>query len=176
MKVPSTFLAIAAFTAACGPSAGAPEPGFFAAQWLGADQGAGRLAANATWCARDSILEILAREGDRGIGLAVHMPTASPDTGRFVLVHPESDAVPRPGASAGWRFLAIDALHAFVSRNGELELTEVGDGTLSGRLTVLLVARSGPDTVSVQGTFHQVPIETAPTPCGLAPRTPVEVF
>lgn len=176
MKFTALLIALIGLVVACGPSAGAPEPGYLVARWVGADQGSGRMVANATWCARDSTVEFLAREGDRGVGVAVHLAAASPDTGRFLFVHPESDAVPRPGATAGWRFLAIDALHAFVSRNGELVVTAVGDGTLSGQLTLLLTARSGPDTVSVRGTFDRVPLEPAPTPCGLAPRTPAEVF
>lgn len=162
--------------AGCQRASSAPQAGQLVATWDGVERGTGRMTANATWCARDSILEFLARTGDRGVGVALHLAAASPAPGRFDFVHPEQETVSRPAATGAWRFVTTDALYAFVSRSGEIELTEVADGRMSGRLTLSLVARSGPDTILVQGRFLQVPIDSASSPCGAAPRTPAEVF
>lgn len=171
---PAVFLVL--LLPACQPSSSAPLPGHLVATWDGADRGGGRMTASATWCARDSILEFLAREGDRGVGVALHLASAAPAPGRFGFVHPETEAPPRPAATGAWRFMTDDALHAYVSRSGEMEVTEVGDSIMSGRLTLRLVARAGPDTILVQGSFADVPLAPARTPCGIAPRTPAEIF
>lgn len=169
-------LSLAATVAACASAAGdAPEGGTFSATWDGRDRGSGRLVASALYCPRDSTLEILAHSGDRGVGVALHLDSAAPGVGTFSLVHPETEFVPRPGATGAYRFLTIEALHPYVSRNGQVELTEVGPDWVSGTIEMTLTAQSGPDTVVVRGTFARVPMDSTRTPCGIAPRQPMEI-
>lgn len=171
LAVPLLILA----TAACGRAPTGPVPGQLSATWAGRDQGSGRLEASAILCARDSTLEIIAHQGDRGIGVALHLAAAAPAPGEFQLVHPETPFITRPAGTGAYRFLTVEALHPYVSRNGVVELTEVGPGWVTGTVQMTLSAESGPDTVVVRGTFSQVPVDSTVTPCGLAPPTPVEI-
>lgn len=162
---------------ACGTGAGAaPAGGMLTATWEGRDRGSGRLEASALYCPRDSTLQILAHQGDRGIGVALHLAAAGPAVGSFAIVHPESESIPRPAATGAYRFLTVEALHPYVSRDGQVELTEVGPGGVSGTVAMTLVAQSGPDTVAIRGSFDRVAVDSTRTPCGLAPPRPVEVF
>ena len=170
-------LAIVLLAAACGAGGSAsPEAGVLVATWSGQDTGSGRLEAQALLCPRDSTLQIVSHLGDRGIGVALHLASAVPDTGTFGFVHPETQFIVRPAATGAYRFLTVQALYPYVSRNGELNLTEVGPGWVSGSLEMTLVAQSGPDTVVVRGTFARLPLDSTRTPCGLAPPKPVEIF
>lgn len=153
-----------------------PGNGQLLARWSGQDNGTGPLVAQAAYCARDSVLELLAHAGDRGVGLAFHLAQGGIQPGQFTVLHPETVEMPRPAAAGAWRFLGIDQVHAFVSRNGEAELTAVDAEGISGRVTMTLVARFGPDTVVVSGSFRAVPVDSSLAPCGLVPRTPAEIF
>ena len=162
---------------ACGRGGTAsPQPGLLQATWSGRDVGSGSLEATALYCPRDSTLQIVSHAGDRGIGVALHLASAVPDTGTFGFVHPETQFIVRPAATGAYRFLTIEALHPYVSRNGEFRLTEIGPDWISGSVEMTLVAQSGPDTVVVRGSFVQVPLDSSITPCGLAPPKPAEIF
>ena len=167
------FLALAV---GCRSSAGRPDAGQLTAEWSGAATGSARLAASATWCARDSILEILARAGDTGVGIAVHYRGTEPITGSFGLINPAQDVARRPAATGALRFTTPDALHAYLTRGGEVEITAVDEARVTGRMTLQLSSRVGVDTLVLVGSFRDVPVDSARTPCGLAPRTPSEVF
>jgi len=107
--------------------------------------------------------------------MAIHLASATPGPGQFTFVHPETQFITRPSATGAYRFLTVEALHPYISRDGQVELTEVGPGWVSGSLVMTLSAQSGPDTVVVRGRFSQVPMDTTVTPCGLAPLTPLEI-
>lgn len=160
----------------CRSSSSGPDAGQLTAEWAGADTGSVRLTASAAWCARDSILEILAREGDTGVGIAVYYDGTGPVPGSFGLGHPAQDVARRPSASGALRFTTPDALHAYLTRSGEVEITAVDEARVTGRMTFRLTSRVGPDTLLLVGSFREVPVDSARTPCGLAPPTPAEVF
>ena len=165
-----------AFSVGCRSLSGGPDAGQLTAEWAGAATGAARLTASATWCARDSILEILAREGDTGVGIAVHYGGTGPVTGSFGLSHPAQDMARRPAATGALRFTTPEALHAYLTRSGEVEITAVDEARVTGRMTFRLSSRIGADTLVLVGSFRDVPVDSARTPCGLAPPTPSEVF
>lgn len=172
----STAPFLIVLAAACSTPATGPAPGELAASWSGRDQGSGRLAATAILCPRDSTLQIISHLGDRGIGVAIHLAAAAPAPGQFQMVHPETPFMTRPVATGAYRFLTVEALHPYVSRTGVVDLTELGPGWVSGTLQMTLSAESGPDTVVVRGSFHQVPMDSTVTPCGLAaPPIPIEM-
>lgn len=163
-------------TVACGRAPTGTVPGELSAVWAGRDQGSGRLEASAILCPRDSTLQIIAHQDDRGIGVALHLAAAVPTPGEFQLVHPETPFITRPAGTGAYRFLTVEALHPYVSRDGQVELTEVGPGWVSGTVAMTLVAQSGADTVAIRGSFDRVPVDSTRTPCGLAPPRPVEIF
>ncbi|MDP9144913.1 MAG: hypothetical protein M3N43_09520 [Actinomycetota bacterium] len=165
-----------AFSVGCRSSAGEPDVGQLTAEWAGAATGSVRLTATATWCAGDAILEILAREGDTGVGMAVHYGGSGPITGSFGLIHPAQGVAQRPAATGALRFTTTDALHAYLTRSGEVEITAVDQARVTGRMTFRLASRVGSDTLFLVGSFRDVPVDSARTPCGLAPPTPAEVF
>jgi hypothetical protein len=176
MSLAHLGLLVLACSVGCRSSSGRPDVGQLAAEWAGADTGSVRLTASAAWCARDSILEILARQGDYGVGIAVYYDGSRPVTGSFSLSHPAQDMARRPAASGALRFTTPDALHAYLTRSGEVEITAVDEAQVTGRMTFRLTSRIGADTLLLVGSFREVPVDSARTPCGLAAPTPAEVF
>ncbi len=165
-----------ALSIGCRSPAGEPAAGQLTAEWAGAATGSARLTASATWCARDSILEILAHGGDTGVGIAVHYGGAGPIAGSFGLIHPAQGVAQRPVATGALRFTTPDALHASLTRSGEVEITAVDESRVTGRMTFQLAARVGADTLRLVGSFRDVPVDSARTPCGVAAPVPAEVF
>jgi len=160
---------------ACGPKSDVLPAGQMTATWVGADRGTDRMEAQATLCARDSIIEIFGYRADRGTGVAIHLASATPSPGRFVMLNPNLETIPRPAATGAFRTLVPEGVKGFVTRDGELELTEVVAEGVSGRFTLRMVALSGSDTVALTGAFHRVRVDPAPTPCGRAARTRLEM-
>jgi hypothetical protein len=176
MLLPRAAFVLSALLAACQAGEPIPSTGVLSASWTGREAGSAQMEASAILCPRDSTLQILAHVGDRGIGVALYLTGGAPATGTFPLVNPETEFMGRPGATGAFRFLTVEALHAHVSRDGEVELTDVGPTGVSGRVTMNTMSRDGPDSARVVGTFSRVPVDSTVAPCGVAPRTPVEVF
>lgn len=162
--------------AACTRSAAGPVAGELVASWSGSDRGNDRMPAQASLCATDSLVELLAYRDDRAVGLAFHLAGAEPTPAQFAVVNPQLDEIPRPAATGAFRIVPPQGLQGFVSRDGSVDLAEVGPEGLSGRFTLRMVALSGTDTVAMSGTFRGVRLDPAPTPCGRAPRAPVELL
>jgi len=175
MQTWTALLLIVVALGACGPKADVLPPGQMTVTWAGVDRGTDRMEARASLCATDSIVEVFGYRADRGVGLAIHLSSATPLPGRLVMLNPNLEAIPRPAVTGAFRFLAVEGVKGFVSREGELELTEVGPEGLSGQFTMRLVALSGPDTLALSGAFHRVRLDPATTPCGVAARTRLEM-
>ena len=170
----------ALLAAACGTSGSrvatqeAPVPGRLELSWKDS-AGPVRFAVPATgsWCARDSLVEILGSRNDSAIGIVLLAGDSSLSglgTGP-VSVMPAKVFIPwRPRAIAALRMTGVDVIRQYESTSGQVELTAARDSTLSGRVDLHLVASAGTDSLRITGEFRTVRITRAQLPCGRADK------
>ena len=164
------LLAAVAVLSGCNRAPAGPRPGEMITSWDGVYRGTIRMEAQATFCARDSVVEIFGYRADTGAGLALYIDSTAPRVGLLAVLSPLLGALPRPVATGAFRILVPDALRSFTSRGGSVEITEAGPEGVSGQFLLQLVASSGADTLAVRGVFHRVTLAPADTPCGSVPR------
>jgi hypothetical protein len=152
------------------PPAPADAVGILHASWTDSSRTADwRGAALASWCARDTMLELIGVRNDSSVGIALFLP----DT-----LAPQSFPVFQSGVFAPWRPQATAALRLFVggeivgyeSTWGQVALTGVSAEGLSGTLD-LRVRRTqgeGSDSLHLTGGFERVPLQPADSSCGRA--------
>jgi hypothetical protein len=169
---------LALLSAACraggGPTQDAPGSGRFDLTW---NDSTGpvhfAVPAAGSFCARDSLVEILGSRNDSAIGIVLltgdsTLSGLGPGT---LSVMPAKVFIPwRPRAIAALRMTGVSAIEQFESSTGQVELTAAADSSLSGRVDLHMVASSGPDTLRITGEFQGIRITRAPFPCGRADK------
>jgi hypothetical protein len=124
------------------------------------------------WCARDTLLEILAVRNDSGVGLALYAQDSVRAEG-YPVMRPGIFAPWRPQATASVRLLSSNALRGFESTGGQVTVTSSGGSgdtqQVSGRFDFLVqLTTGGQDTLRLSGEFYQLPIVSEPASCGRA--------
>ena len=125
--------------------------------------------ASGSWCARDSLVEILGSRNDSAIGvvlLAGDSTLTGLAAGTFSVM-PAKVFIPwRPRAIAALRMTGDSVIAQYESVTGQVNLTATGDSSLSGRVDLHMVASVGTDSIRITGEFRAVRIGRAPFPCG----------
>ena len=154
---------------ACRAASGRPPAdGTLQASWRDS-AGAAQVTAPAEghWCARDSVLEIIAVRNDSAIGVAL-FASDSLRTGGFPVFQAGVFAPWRPQATAAMRLLTASDLRGYVSSWGRVELTQVAGDRVSGTLDLHLKHSSGTDSLHLTGRFTRVPVRLGSVFCGRA--------
>jgi hypothetical protein len=129
--------------------------------------------ATGSWCARDSLVEILGSRNDTAIGvvlLAGDSALTGLTLGSFSVM-PAKVFIPwRPRAIAGLRMTGDSVIAQFESSTGRVDLTANSDSSLYGRVDLHMVASVGTDSIRITGEFRAVRIGRAPVPCGRADK------
>lgn len=158
-----------ALLAACKkPAATAPADdavGVISVQWAGAVRGKFNVRGSSRWCATDSLLEVSAIRGDSGFGMALIEPD-SIRPGQHPVVAPSVPVPWRPMAIAALRWVTDTAVKGFEANSGNISVTEVQGGSVSGTIDVRLKQTDTDDTIRLTGRFTKIPIEGAVSPCG----------
>ena len=136
-------------------------------QWTGADTGRFSTTAEARWCARDTLLEVVAARNDTAVGLSL-IAQDSLRAGGYPVSHSDVYAPWRPRADAAVRWLDSTNLRHFGGARGQVTITEGGARRVSGTLDIGLRASSGRDSIHLTGSFSGVAIAAASTFCGRA--------
>jgi hypothetical protein len=140
-------------------------PGTLAVQWRGKHRGAAVLPARVNWCpvTRTGVLEAIA--GDTGIAVVLYEVNALSRGPHTVVTPGGAAAVPRPGASVVMRWPKDSSvLLAFTSQSGLIDV-RTAPKLVSGTLSIRLRASSGIDTLTMQGSFTDVPVAAMAVGC-----------
>jgi hypothetical protein len=160
-RLPLAFLVF--LVPSCRTDAGTAEDrsrGSFHASWVGHDTGKLDARPRAVFCQEGNRLELMAVQGDAGIGLAIY-PDSEVHTGTYDGFDPEADTVPRPGVAGAARWFTEREIPAYQSDWGTLELTSVG-ATLAGSFALHMHRPTGEgDSIMLNGRFSGV----IPGPC-----------
>lgn len=161
-------LALAAAASGCArqSSPDSPDPGELVAIWEGREPGRMRVAAEALYCARDSVIELLAFDNDRAVALAFYLDGEAITTGEVPVMPPAGDSLRRPSVAGAFRAMQRDILGGYQAREGQVEIVHVGTDLLTGRYSLLLTERSTMDPLPLRGAFREVPVRPAAEPCG----------
>jgi len=141
--------------------------GDLSVQWTGSHTGRFSAPAEAHWCIRDSLLDVVATRNDTAIGLSL-IAVDSLRTGGYPVFHTEVYTPWRPQAGVAMRWLDSTELRHFGGARGQVTVSEGGSRRVSGTLEVGLGAASGRDTLHLTGSFRGVPIAPARPACGRA--------
>ena len=136
-------------------------------QWTGSDTGRFSATAEARWCARDTLLEVVAARNDTAIGLSL-IAQDSLRTGGYPVLPTDSHTPWRPQAGAAIRWLDSTDLRHFGGARGQVTVTGGGSRRASGTLDLTLRASSGQDSLHLTGSFSGVAIAPASPLCGRA--------
>jgi hypothetical protein len=155
---------------ACRPGAASPPSGGeMAASWTGSTHGAFRAPATALWCARDTLLELIAVRNDTAVGFAL-FSRDSLHAGIYPMVSAKVAVAFRPRANAAARWLDQVELKGYEGSSGKVTLSRPGASVLSGTFEVGLHRTESPDTLVLKGSFARVPVGKAIEACGRANR------
>ena len=127
--------------------------------------------AEGRWCARDSMLEILAARNDSAVGIALYARDSLRVEGYPVFLA-GLFAPWRPQATAALRLLTPNEIRNFASSWGQVILTEAAGGRVTGTFDLHLKRPTAPDSVQVTGRFALVAIRPASPSCGRANKPP----
>lgn len=141
------------------------EPGMLAVQWRGKHRGDVVMPARVNWCPvnRTGVLEAIS--GDTGVAVVIYEENVL-TRGPHPAVMPGISAIlPRPGASVVMRWPKDSTvLLAFSSQSGLIDLRPAPK-SMSGTLAVRLRAASGGDTLTLTGSFTDVPVVAMAVGC-----------
>lgn len=148
--------------------AGAPLSGTLDVRWKDST-GTARLSApaEARWCARDSMLELVASRNDTAMGVALYARDSLRAEG-YPVFQAGTFAPWRPQAAAGLRLLTPASLLGYESTWGRVVVTAISAAGISGTLDLHLKYVSGPDSLHLTGSFTGVAVQQARPPCGRA--------
>ncbi|MEZ4585123.1 MAG: hypothetical protein R2909_01825 [Gemmatimonadales bacterium] len=161
--------AIAAAVAACGEPAtvASDEGGSVSITWDGQYRGHLEGPATATWCAVDSMLQVLAIKEDTAVGFALY----APDTlrvGQHPVLSPQIKVDWRPLAAAAMRWLSPTELVGFEGVSGVVSVTAVDSTGVSGTFDIGYRVPAGSDTIRATGSFDRLVVTPARGSCGRA--------
>lgn len=142
------------------------EAGQLAISWRGRYRGEVTLPAKLNWCPVTRTGVLTAISADTGVAVVLY-EVDSLSKGPHAAVLPSvTPVLPRPGASVAMRWPRDSAtLAAFASQSGLVEVRTAGklvSGTLRG---VKLKAATGFDTLTVDGSFTDVPVTAMALGC-----------
>ena len=156
--------------AACRSGAGSPpSDGELGSRWAGGSPGQFRAPATALWCARDTLLELLAVRNDTAVGFAL-LPKDTLAAGVYSIFASQVFIAFRPQANAAVRWLDQTELKGFEGASGVVTLSESGAAGVSGAFEVALHRTGTPDSLKLTGSFVRVPVGKAIEACGRANR------
>jgi hypothetical protein len=147
------------------PATAQADPGTLSVNWRGAFRGATVLPARLNWCPvnRTGVLEAIS--GDTGVAVVVYEENALTRGPHAAVMPGVSSVLPRPGASVVMRWPRdSSALLSFTSQSGLVELRPVGT-LVSGTLSIRMRATSGSDTLTLAGSFTDVPVTAMAVGC-----------
>ncbi len=144
-----------------------PSSGMLAVAWTGSAAGRFSAPAEARWCPRDTLVEIIAVRSDTAFGVTL-APVDTVRPGAYVVL-PALRFVPaRPQAGAALRWLAETVIMPFEPITGTVTVTEGGTRRISGTIDVHLRRPGASDSVHVTGGFSRLALAPATGPCGRA--------
>jgi hypothetical protein len=153
----------------CSRGGAAPTPGAgeMVVQWTGRASGNLKARATARWCPSDTLLEVVAVQGDTSVALAL---IAQDSAGAGDYPVPETrDFMPgRPQARVALRLLKEFELEGYEASGGRVTVTRGGPRVVSGRFDVRLKPVVGADSLRLTGAFERVPVTAAAGVCGRA--------
>ena len=152
--------------AGCRAPGGSPG-GELTLTWSGASTGRVVAAAEASWCARDTLLELIAVRNDTAVGLVL-LPKDSLGPGIYSVFSTTVFIPFRPQANIAFRYLEPTELKGYEGLSGRVTLSETARGKLSGELDASLKLSWGTDTVRLVASFRDVPVAPALASCGRA--------
>lgn len=150
-------------------AASPPSGGELGARWSGSSSGSFRASATARWCARDTLLELLAVRNDTAVGFAL-LPKDTIGPGVYSVFPSQVFIAFRPQANAAVRWLDDVELKGFQGVSGVVTLQASGASGVSGTFEVRLRHLDKPDTLALSGSFASVPVGQAIDACGRANR------
>jgi hypothetical protein len=168
--MPRAFTLVLLLGAGCrraAPAPGGSDQGVLTVQWTGSATGRFSTAAEARWCVRDTLLEVVAARSDTAIGLSL-IAQDSLRTGGYPVFHADVYAPWRPQAGVALRWLDSADLRHFGGARGQVTLTEGGSRRVSGTLDLMLNAPPGRDTLHLTGSFTGLAVTPASGACGRA--------
>ena len=139
--------------------------------WTGASAGQVAAAAEASWCARDTLLELIAVRNDTAVGFAL-LPKDSLGPGTYSVFSTTVFIPFRPQANLAFRYLDSSELKGYEGLSGSVTLSETAGGKVSGELEASLKLQAGTDTLRLVGRFRDVPVAPALASCGRANKPP----
>lgn len=152
---------------ACGaepPLEVAEGGGTFTVEWMGEDTGSFEAPARAEWCEEGRLLEIVSLLGDTGVALVLY-PRDSLVADSLPVYDPSLGPPGRPAAGVALRVFGRVSIYAGQSRSGWLALEKAGRNSVSGRFEAELRGVREPVDATVRGSFRNVPVGPATTPC-----------
>ena len=144
----------------------AVRPGEIYVEWRGSQRGRFLGPATTTHCAETGLVEVIAAQGDTGVGLVLYPA----DSGRiaatsYPVVEGRTMIEPRPGVGLALRWFDVMAMHAFDGLSGSLEISAVTPAGITGVIDARLQSVDSPDTLVLRGHFREVPVRRAPPGC-----------
>jgi hypothetical protein len=160
-------LLVAAALAGCGAEPAlevADGGGTFTIDWMGQDTGRFEAPARAEWCEEGRMLEIVSLVGDTGAALALY-PRDSLVADSMPVYDPSLGPPGRPAAGVALRVFGQVSVYAGQSRSGWLALEKADRNSVTGHFEAELRGVREPVDATVRGSFRNVPVRPAATPC-----------
>lgn len=161
-------LAALVFALACrgGETTG---PGRIEVTWTGADTGQLSVPGTARWCGNDSLVEITGFSGDSGVALAVFPSDTAVRPGVFPITLPLASRS-RPTARVAIRWPGETLTEGYYGLSGTVT---VDSGTsLTGSLEATLKSVNDGNSISMSGSFREIPIQPGSAESCAAPVSP----
>lgn len=127
--------------------------------------------AEARWCIRDTLLEILAVSHDTAVGIALFVKD-SLRVEALPVFRAELFAPWRPQATAAVRVAVPTAVRGYQSMWGRVEVTQRSNNRVSGTVDLHVKLSSGPDSLHLTGRFAGLEVLPAAAWCGRASKPP----
>jgi hypothetical protein len=134
--------------------------GKLSASWIGSDTGKLTAPPRAVFCREGSRLELLALNGDAGLGLAIY-PVSEVAAGAYDGFEPGADSIRRPGVTAAVRWFTEKEVEAYQSDWGSLALTRDGPRIAGNFALHMRKVGEAEDSILLNGRFSGV----TPGPC-----------
>jgi hypothetical protein len=145
------------------------QAGVVSVEWNGFVRGSFAATASGSWCARDSLLEVLAVRGDSGFGFALAV-TDSVRVGKHPATAPSVVVDWRPLAVAGLRWATDTAVRGYEAQSGTIEVTDVSGGRVTGTIDLRLKQIDTIDTIRLSGSFKRIAVAPSRGSCGRVQR------
>ena len=171
----SLLVLLAVLSLGCNATAArqeAPAPGYLEARWNDSARTARFSApAEARWCVRDTLLEILAVSHDSAVGIALFVRD-SLRVEALPVFRAELFAPWRPQATAAVRLVSPNGIQGYQSVWGQVEVTQRSSNRVSGTLDLHVKLSNGPDSLHLTGRFAGLEVLPATSWCGRASKPP----